>query len=199
MVAGNRGGIGSDKADESGALLGAAIRARRRELGLTLVQLASESDLSHPFLSQVERGQARPSMLSLYRIATALGTTQQTLLARGVAPASSSGIGTVGKPDNDHGVSSARLIDGVENGAFITELIVTSSDFGPFYRHAHREMVYVVAGAIEVELASGPGANEFHNLRARDSLAYPREAGHRFRCAGTDPAVVLLVHSPHGH
>ena len=40
--------------------------------GLSLVRLAEITDLSHPFLSQVERGHARPSISSLQRIAVAL-------------------------------------------------------------------------------------------------------------------------------
>src|SRR3954452_5153102 len=66
------------------AELGATIRRLRKEHGLTLVQLAKASQLSHPFLSQLERGLTHPSMRSLYRIAIALGTTQQSLLATSV-------------------------------------------------------------------------------------------------------------------
>src|ERR1700736_2644725 len=61
-------------------LLGAEIRRRRREHGLTLVRLAEQAQISHPFLSQLERGLARPSMLTLARIAGALGTTQVELM-----------------------------------------------------------------------------------------------------------------------
>ncbi|MEF2975769.1 helix-turn-helix domain-containing protein [Subtercola sp. YIM 133946] len=61
--------------------LGAAIRAARLSKSLTLVELARLSNLSHPFLSQLERGHARPSMASLERIARALETSQLELLA----------------------------------------------------------------------------------------------------------------------
>ena len=53
----------------------------RKEGGLTLVELARLTDLSHPFLSQIERGLARPSMNSLHRISEALGTNASRLLA----------------------------------------------------------------------------------------------------------------------
>ncbi len=65
---------------DGAAALGRAIRALRRERGMTRVQLAAAAGLSQPFLSQLELGRSRPSMRSLSRIATALGTTQQTLL-----------------------------------------------------------------------------------------------------------------------
>ncbi len=52
--------------------IASAIRARRRRLGLTLKDLADKSGLSSPFLSQVERDQATPSITSLMAIAQAL-------------------------------------------------------------------------------------------------------------------------------
>ncbi|TCV93395.1 XRE family transcriptional regulator [Luteibacter rhizovicinus] len=55
-----------------GLSIGAAIRDRRRGLGLTLQGLANGSGLSVPFLSQVERNLAHPSLLSLEAIAQAL-------------------------------------------------------------------------------------------------------------------------------
>jgi len=54
-------------------LMGAAIRDRRRRLSMTLQDLADASGLSVPFLSQVERDRAMPSLISLTSIATALG------------------------------------------------------------------------------------------------------------------------------
>jgi transcriptional regulator with XRE-family HTH domain len=180
--------------DEPGALLGGAIRARRHGLGLTLVQLAGATGLSHPFLSQVERGHARPSMQSLYRIATALGTSQQMLLAQGSAQMDQPALGAVSVPETAHAVASARLIDGVENGSFVTELVVSHYEFQSFYRHVHREVVYAVSGCIEVELASESAPGELHILRPRESLAYPADTDHRFRCVESEQAVVLLMH-----
>jgi transcriptional regulator with XRE-family HTH domain len=52
--------------------IGAAIRDRRKRLGLTLQHVARRSGLSAPFLSQVERNQAYPSLLSLEAVARAL-------------------------------------------------------------------------------------------------------------------------------
>ncbi len=46
----------------SDADLGRAIRALRRERGMTLVQVAAAAGLSQPFLSQLELGRSRPSM-----------------------------------------------------------------------------------------------------------------------------------------
>ena len=59
---------------------GQTIRARRRELGLTLQALADKSGLSVAFISQVERNQASASMVSLMNLATALGVSVTTFM-----------------------------------------------------------------------------------------------------------------------
>ena len=52
--------------------LGERIRTRRKELGLTLQQLARKSSLSAPFISQAERDLTIPSLVSLLALARAL-------------------------------------------------------------------------------------------------------------------------------
>src|SRR4051794_26843816 len=61
--------------------LGARVRSLRRERGLTLKGLGRLAGLSHPFLSQVERGLARPSVGSVERIAAALDVSVAQLWA----------------------------------------------------------------------------------------------------------------------
>ncbi len=68
------------------ARLGRALRAARKDRGMTLTEVAAAAGLSQPFLSQLELGRSRPSMRSLHRIAVALGTTQQALLAAAADP-----------------------------------------------------------------------------------------------------------------
>src|SRR5258708_4099371 len=81
------GGNVTSYTEDVGVRLGSAIRARRHLLGMTLVEVAASAGLSHPFLSQLERGLARPSMRSLTAIAATLGTTAQALMAASELPA----------------------------------------------------------------------------------------------------------------
>src|SRR5580658_6158751 len=57
--------------------LGSKIRALRQRLKRTLDDTATAAGISKPFLSQVERGLATPSMTSLAGIARALGVSAQ--------------------------------------------------------------------------------------------------------------------------
>jgi transcriptional regulator with XRE-family HTH domain len=54
-------------------VLGERIKSRRNDLGMSLRALAKEVDLTASFISQLERGQADPSIKSLRKIADALG------------------------------------------------------------------------------------------------------------------------------
>ncbi|PWS50075.1 hypothetical protein DLE01_20390, partial [Streptomyces sp. FT05W] len=67
--------------DKEALRVGAAVRRRRRTLGLTLAAVAGRSGLSVPFLSQIENERARPSPRSLDRVAQALETTTERLRA----------------------------------------------------------------------------------------------------------------------
>lgn len=61
--------------------LGAAVRARRTELGLTLRALAKKAGVSERFLVQLEAGEGNISVARLEDVAEGLGTTGAELLA----------------------------------------------------------------------------------------------------------------------
>lgn len=171
--------------DDADKRLGSAIRERRHERGLTLVQVATDAGLSHPFLSQLERGLTRPSMRSLFLIAEALGTTQQALLAA---------AGADGEVDVDMDFGGgARLLGPAPTGVAVTEFVCPPGTFGPFFRHDHAELLYVVAGTIEVEHQDG-GGTTLTTLRPRGTIGYPGGVEHRFRQVGPAHAVVLAIH-----
>src|ERR1700727_3869911 len=62
--------------------LGAFIRTQRQMANLSLRQLADLTNLSNPYLSQVERGLHEPSVRVLKALAGALNVSAETLLAQ---------------------------------------------------------------------------------------------------------------------
>jgi transcriptional regulator with XRE-family HTH domain len=62
--------------------LGAFIRTQRQLANLSLRQLADLTNLSNPYLSQVERGLHEPSVRVLKAISGALNVSAETLLAQ---------------------------------------------------------------------------------------------------------------------
>jgi transcriptional regulator with XRE-family HTH domain len=72
----------ADLWDAQREALGAFIREQRKRANLSLRQLAELTNLSNPYLSQVERGLHQPSVRVLKAISDALNLSAETLLAQ---------------------------------------------------------------------------------------------------------------------
>jgi transcriptional regulator with XRE-family HTH domain len=68
------------KPDEEPNILGSFIKAQRQMANLSLRQLSALTEVSNPYLSQIERGLHEPSMRVLKSIADALNVSAETLL-----------------------------------------------------------------------------------------------------------------------
>jgi transcriptional regulator with XRE-family HTH domain len=173
--------------------LGQVVRARRRSFGLTLVQLAGLSGLSQPFLSQIERGSAQPSMKSLAAIAEALQTTGPALLAapRGDdAPVVAAGQGE--QIETAPG-GTARLLASGPHDLLPMEFIGGPTEFDEYLQHEGHEFVYVVSGLIELDLGG-----DLRRLGPRDSAHFEASTPHRWRVAGDEQVWMLAVaNAPH--
>jgi transcriptional regulator with XRE-family HTH domain len=62
--------------------LGELIRAQRQQAELTLRELAARTNVSNPYLSQIERGLHEPSVRVLKAIANALNVSAESLLVQ---------------------------------------------------------------------------------------------------------------------
>lgn len=63
-------------------VLGLNVRKRREEKELTQEALAERADLDPTYISGIERGMRNPSVLSILRIAKALGITTSKLMEK---------------------------------------------------------------------------------------------------------------------
>jgi transcriptional regulator with XRE-family HTH domain len=70
-----------DDAPRRETVLGSLIRAQREAARLSLRDLAALTNVSNPYLSQIERGLHEPSVRVLRSIADALGLSAEELLA----------------------------------------------------------------------------------------------------------------------
>lgn len=167
--------------DKDTPRVGAAVRRRRRTLGLTLAAVAARSGLSVPFLSQIENERARPSARSLDRVAEALETTTKKLHA---AADSARAVDVVRAEGVEGGEGVRRLVRGRHQ---LSALEFTGEpDLGREFQHRNDELMYVVAGAVDVE-AEG----QVHRLEHGDTLFLSGGVRHRWRA--TVPGTRLLV------
>jgi len=179
-------------AEDVGVRLGGAVRAHRHALGLTLVDVAGRAGLSHPFLSQLERGLARPSMRSLTAIASALGTSAQALMA--AADAASAPITepvSVVRHDTvavDSPGGSVRSLVRGERAMLPSEYIGAPAVFHDYFQHDGEEFVYVVAGRIEVDVQG-----DLYTIGAGESIYYAGGVRHRWRSLDGEQARLVVV------
>ncbi|MEE1782134.1 XRE family transcriptional regulator [Streptomyces sp. SP17BM10] len=175
--------------------VGAAIRRRRRALGIPMVELAASAGLSQPFLSQLERGLATPSLSSIYRIAESLDCPPGALLRP------RSGHGPIAhEPDpqtvrvaDDGGQTAVVLIPGGQSAVMeaYRHTFVPGEPERGWFEHPGEDFLYVLEGEVVLELRG----EEPLSLRAGQSAHHPGEIPHRCRPAGGSEARTLLVTS----
>lgn len=177
----------SDEAER----LGASIRTRRKLLGMTIVQLAESARLSHPFVSQLERGLARPSFDSLGRIAHALGSSQIELLSGTPLDVEAPGVQLTGASPQagTYGRNEARIL--VHGDTPFTPIDVRGARpvEGDHYRHAEAEFATVIVGEVDVDL----GPEGVITLRTDESLYIPGGVPHRWGSHDGAPYRMLVV------
>ncbi|WP_354576348.1 XRE family transcriptional regulator [Frigoribacterium sp. UYMn621] len=163
--------------------MGSRIRQLRRARGLTLVQLAVSADLSHPFLSQLERGRARPSMTSLEKIARALGSSQLELMAAAEDDAADQSDIVVVHADQGtrgpYGDGEGRLLVHGRRRFHPMEFRGSNQVPGEFYEHEGDEFLHVVSGVVIVDFEG----RESSVLRAGDSVYFAGGIRHRWHAA----------------
>lgn len=187
-----------DGEDAAAQRLGAHIRRLRHARGLTLVRLADATDLSHPFLSQMERGLAQPSLASLRRIAVALGTSPIELIAAADAPITGQpAIEVHTRGDDarsrraisaDFAVGTARML--AHGGRPFQPMEYESENAAPgeFFTHDEDEFVYVLSGEVCVELDGAVSV-----LVPTHSAYYRGGIAHRWWSADGGPYRMLVV------
>jgi len=172
--------------------LGTVIRERRLAANLTLVALAERSGLSQPFLSQVENERAAPSMESLYRIATALGTTPQGLFGTTGSAEAEPTVARVADgavPSIDTaGESLRRLLLPGDVPFHVVELVGLANEFLDSWQHDGFEAIYVLAGPVDIDVDG-----TVTTLATGDFMSYPSNLPHRYRSPLGPMARALLI------
>jgi len=176
--------------------LGARLRAERDRIGLSQRELARRVGLSASLISQIETGQSKPSVGTLYAVVTELGISIDSLFRddQEVAAPSVAPLGTahpVHPGERPHidlgsGVHWERLTGEHEVGVDFLRVLYepggASTPDGSLMRHAGREYGIVLSGRLTVQLGF-----ERHELAPGDSIAFDSTLPHRFANTSETP------------
>jgi transcriptional regulator with XRE-family HTH domain len=174
--------------------VGRALKEARLRRGLTTRQVAALAGVSQSFLSNVENGRALPSIPSLYALAGSLGIAPAEVLPESFAPLEVTRAGAGARvPLGDEAASSrgsmARISGSSNHRLDVYELeLEPGYRQGPVLRHPGEDLVYIVEGALEVQLD-----DESRVLEAGDSLWWDGERAHAFRIPEPERRAVRAV------
>ncbi|GAA1009085.1 MULTISPECIES: helix-turn-helix domain-containing protein [Streptomyces] len=169
--------------------VGAAVRRRRRALGLTLAVVADRSGLSVPFLSQIENDRARPSTTSLEKVADALRTTAVELLAA-ADPACSVDVVRADTTELGPEPRTRSLVRG--HHQLHASEYTGDHDTGREFQHRNDELMYVADGAVEVE-AEGRA----YRLVRGDTMYLTGGVRHRWRATVPETRLIVVAVAEH--
>lgn len=174
--------------------VGSAIRKLRAQRKLTIQQLAEMTSLSVSLISQVERNQVSPSVVSLWKIANAFGVpvgyffdspSRENILVRKdqrkkLMFPSSNVVYELLSPYHNHNLEF--LMIRIEPGQDTSDGTVA---------HAGQECGLVLQGRLEIQVGE-----EFYILEEGDSICFESSVPHRLRNFGKGPVLAVWVDSP---
>lgn len=172
--------------------IGGKIKNRRKELGLTLQALAEASGLSAPFLSQAERNQTVPSLVSLTALARALRVEvtyfmevpqDDNIVRRGGEPETID----LDSPVTYHQLSS--LLPGQMMDAIM--MTIPPGHRFPIDQREGEDFLFVVDGEIMSQVGELRTV-----LRKGDSMHFRSQSPHTAWNESDRPVVLLYVGTP---
>lgn len=173
--------------------IGAKIRKLRKAAGLTLEELASRSELTKGFLSQLERNRTSPSISTLEDILEALGTNLAEFFTE--EPEEQT---VFGKKDyfvderDDHAVT--WIVPNAQKNE-MEPILLTLPAHGRSMRvgnHQGEEFGYVLKGTVCLELEDGGR----HTVRAGETFYIDGSQAHCLSNPSSKSAQVLWIATP---
>lgn len=179
--------------------IGARLREERERHAISQRELARRVGLSASLISQIESGQSKPSVSTLYAIVTELAVSLDDLFRshehhglRTGAPSEDGVAVPVVRPherhvaDLDSGVRWERLTSHQHEDVDFLHVTYdvggSSSPDDRLMRHPGREYGFVISGRLGVQLGF-----EQHELCAGDSIAFDSTQPHRLWNLGDEP------------
>jgi transcriptional regulator with XRE-family HTH domain len=187
-------GQGSNQSQGAGRVLGANLRARRDDQGISLSELARRSGIAKGTLSQLESGAGNPTIETVFSLSNALGVPVSSLLSE----PPTSGVVLVRSAELEVLSGDAvdlRMLRRLENPGALLEIYDQQIRPGAVQHsagHPGTEHHVVLAGRLRIT-AQGRA----HELGPGDYLAFRAGAAHQYEALdGLVRSVLLLEYPP---
>ena len=183
--------------------LGARLKKRRLEAGLTLAALAERAGFGKAYLSRIENGKKVPPIGTLSRLADVLGIEAASLLADNTRPPVWSGVSVVKRSDkrptvmggSAFGYDYFALTDATNGRALQPYLFnfPDKVDKFVFFEHEGEELMYVLTGRVEWQV----GMDKFI-LEPGDTIHFDSRMPHRGHSLSGPATALVVMFSPLG-
>jgi len=176
--------------------IGPKLKQVRSLRGLTMRELAQEAGCSESLLSKIENGKASPSVATLHRLASALGTNIGAILPGGDEAERIASL-PQDRPSfttQDGGIRIERLVSthGIHLLSGYIHWIKPGSGYeGEVVQHQGEELGLVLEGEIELTVDSIA-----YRVQAGGSFHFRSELPHGYRNSGAGPARIVWVSTP---
>ena len=178
--------------DEVSLRTARAVKQRREAAGLSLRELAARSEVSSSMISDIERGTKSPTVVTVVRLAQALGVSAAALIDGDAGPAAR--IRVLRRDEGARGEHPARWqsLGPAAPGSRIDLVrfqIPPATVLGPSPAHAAGtvEHMHVAAGTVRVTVG-----DETAELAAGDSCSCRTDAPHAIE--NPDPSAEALIY-----
>ena len=171
------------KADERrlAAAIGAQMREFRKQLDVTMAEVASLAGLSVGMLSKIERGVSSPSLSTLTAVAAALNVPVTAFFRKYEEQRDCAyvraGEGLVIERAGTRAGHEYRLLGhSIRSHLTVEPYLITltdESEIFPLFQHAGVEFLYILAGEVLYR-----HARKTYHLKAGDSLFFDADAAH---------------------
>ncbi len=161
--------------------IGSEVHSFRKDLGMTVVELARLAELSPGMLSKIERGQTSPSLATLKGLAGALNVPVTALFRQFEEERDASfvaaGSGIEIERRGTRAGHQYRLLGHTVGGAVNVEpyliTLTDESDVFPIFQHAGVEFIHLIEGQVDYRHGSN-----IYPLGPGDSLFFDADAPH---------------------
>ncbi len=175
-------------------LISRRVRTRRKAKGWTLDQLASLSGVSRSMLSQIERGEANPTLGVAYKIAQALGISLGELVDTAstqprIDVIRASDRAYLFREDAEVRIRTLSPLHLEKDVEFYEVVLQPGARLASAPHYAGtREFLTLQRGRVRVV-----SSQEQRELEPGDSAHYPADVPHALENTGTEEALMFLV------